>query len=432
MTTNVVPVSLLSAYIRQLFENDALLSDVWVEGEVSDVFVSRAGHVYFTLRDDESQLKSVLFRGMAQRQRLLPAIGDSIVAHGRVTTFERDGTYQLYVDVIEQAGQGPLALQFELLRQKLESEGLFDESRKRPLPDLARVIAVVTSAEGAVWHDIQTVFRRRFPLVHLLLSPTPVQGSAAPDGVVEALESVQRDGRAQIVIVARGGGSAEDLAAFNDERIARAVFGCRIPVVSAIGHETDWTIIDLVADLRAPTPTAAAELCSPSATELLAEIREIGRRSLRTASSCVQDLRTEVANLERGLERRSPRAIFGGYRSEIDRARSTVASLAAHSLRDARFASAYEAGRIKRLTSQSIDRRRAQFNLARAVLDALDPMTVLSRGYAAIANPATGQPISGIAELLAGQSISARFTDGQISARVERVDAIRGVRQNGR
>ena len=208
MTASVVPVGLLSSYLRQLIENDPLLADIWIEGEVSSVFTSRSGHVYFTLSEPEAQLKCVLFRGYAQRQRLLPVPGDQIAAHGRISIYERDGTYQLTADVIEHAGQGLMALQFERLRQRLESEGLFDVARKRPLPSMPRCIGVVTSAEGAVWHDILTVLRRRYPLAHVILSPAPVQGAAAPDGIVAALARLQRDGRAELVIVARGGGSS--------------------------------------------------------------------------------------------------------------------------------------------------------------------------------------------------------------------------------
>jgi exodeoxyribonuclease VII large subunit len=423
VTASVVPVSLLSLYIRQLFENDALLSDIWVDGEVSEVFVSRAGHVYFTLRDDQSQIKSVLFRGMAQRQRVLPAIGDNIVAHGRVTTYERDGTYQLYVDLVEHAGQGILALQFELLRQKLESEGLFDESRKRPLPAIPRVIAVVTSAEGAVWHDIQTVLRRRFPLVQLLLSPTPVQGSSAPDGIVVALERVQRDGRAEFVIVARGGGSAEDLACFNDERVARAVFGCRIPVISAIGHETDWTIIDLVADLRAPTPSAAAELCTPSSIELLDDICELNRQNRRAAVAAIQVHQLAVADFGRRLERLSPAEVVGGHRGEIDRMRLSISGAVKHLIGDIRFALEHDQTRLGHLVMTSLDVRNAQLALQSAVLDALDPMAVLTRGYAAIADEKSGEIIVNARAAESGQAIVARFADGEVAARVERVDA---------
>ena len=306
MSRQVVSIPLLTSYIRELLESDELLSDLWVEGEVAETFVARSGHVYFTLRDTDSQLKCVLFRAQAQRLRSMPRAGDQIAAHGRISVYERDGAYQLYVDLIQPAGLGILALQLELLRQQLAAEGLFEPSRKRPIPTMPSCIGVVTSAEGAVWHDIQHVLRRRFPLVHLLLASTPVQGDNAPAGIVAALQALQDDGRADVIIVARGGGSAEDLWCFNDERVVRAVFACRVPVVSGVGHETDWTLIDDVADLRAPTPSAAAELCSPSIVDLAARIVDLQRRGTRSIVDQVADCRDSLADLSSRLARLTP------------------------------------------------------------------------------------------------------------------------------
>lgn len=427
---NVVPVALLSSYIRELFETDPLLSDIWVEGEVSEVFTSRAGHVYFTLRDAESQIKSVLFRGNALRQRLLPAVGDMIAAHGRVTTFERDGVYQLYVDVIQHAGQGLLALQFERLRQKLEADGLFDESRKRQLPPMPSCIGVVTSAEGAVWHDILNVLRRRYPLAHLILSPAPVQGDQAPSGLVAALDRIQRDGRAEIVIVARGGGSAEDLACFNDERVARAVFACRIPVISAVGHETDWTIIDMVADLRAPTPSAAAELCSPSVAELQEDLRAAQERATNAIVGVMRNWRDDVASRERVLDRHRPESQLRTYRDEIARL-ALATGIVKRSILPARRASFLLAGEgLDRNGRSSLDERRADVVRYGAVLEALSPAHVIGRGFAALEAQDSGDLITSIADVRTGQRMIAWLRDGHISASVERVDGIPGVGHN--
>ena len=431
MTSQVVPVSLLSSYIRQLFETDALLSDVWVEGEVSEVFVSRAGHVYFTLRDAESQIKSVLFKGAAQRQRIVPVVGDQIAAHGRVTTYERDGVYQLYVDVIEHAGQGLFALQFEQLRQKLETEGLFDQSRKRALPDMPRTIGVVTSEQGAVWHDIQTVLRRRYPLAELVLSPAPVQGANAPEGIVRAIDLIQRDGRSELLIIARGGGSVEDLSCFNDERVARAVFACRIPVISAIGHETDWTIIDYVADLRAPTPSAAAELCAPSIDSLYESARLLQERATAAFLTFQREGREEVATFGRMLERHTPVSLIERNRREISQLKLAVGASRRAMIVPGKSMLERECERLSLMTKTSIIAKRTQSQRSFDVLQALNPISVMARGFAVLEDAVSGNLIIDSTSATVGQQITAHLADGSIRAKIERVDADRGVRHNG-
>jgi exodeoxyribonuclease VII large subunit len=430
VTAQVVPVGLLSSYIRQLFDNDPILGDVWIEGEVSNLFTSRSGHVYFTLGDGECQIKCALFRSFAQRQRLLPSPGDQLAAHGRVSIYERDGTYQLYADVVEHAGQGLLALQFERLRQKLEADGLFDDARKRPLPVLPRYIAVVTSAEGAVWHDIQTVLRRRYPLAHLILSPAPVQGVHAPEGIVTALERIQIDGRAELVILARGGGSAEDLACFNDERVARAVFACRVPVISAVGHETDWTILDLVADLRAPTPSAAAELCAPS-IESLFELVNVSTDRLRAAVGGYVDTARDALGGERAhLERVSPEMRLYDARAELVRLRTglgVVATAHVPALR-IRLESAHD--ELRRCGQVPLTDRRSQLSRLQAVIGVLDPTTVLRRGYAILEHPATGAVVSSVNQVDRGVPINARLHDGVLTVVVDNIDADLGVGHN--
>jgi exodeoxyribonuclease VII large subunit len=324
-----------------------------------------------------------------------------------------------------------LALQFELLRQKLEAEGLFDVERKRPLPLFPKAIAVVTSAEGAVWQDIQSILRRRFPLVHLILSAAPVQGDSAPEGIVAALERVQTDGRAELVIVARGGGSAEDLSWFNDERIARAIFACRIPVVSAVGHETDWTIADLVADLRAPTPSAAAELCTPSIVDLMDDVQDCIHRSVSAATNGLMTMRTEGADFERRVARLSPAIFVAAQRTELDRQkrslrRASSALIAAERTTADSARQSLEAHITGMLTAMGRDLERSA-----AVLDALNPSAILARGYAAIEDGSSGKSITAVAALHAKQSIRARFADGAVTAVVDRVDVNDGVGQNG-
>jgi exodeoxyribonuclease VII large subunit len=430
VTTRVVSVALLASYIRQLFEADELLADIWIEGEVSELFASRAGHVYFTLRDAESQIKCVLFRNVAIRQKLLPRVGDQVAAHGRVSTYERDGTYQLYVDAVEHAGQGALALQFELMRQRLESEGLFDESRKRPLPPLPRWIGVVTSAEGAVWQDIQTVLRRRYPLAHLLLAATPVQGESAPDGVVEALTRLQQDGRAELIIVARGGGSAEDLAAFNDERIARAVFACRVPVISAIGHETDWTIIDLVADVRAATPSAAAELCAPSRESLASMVADLHGRAFNVVRAASECSRSQVAGYGRLVERHTPALLVKRYRDEIQGGQLVIGAWRRATLDPLQAVVDRDQAKLGAAFSTRFGEKRTESAGRIAVLEALNPRRVIARGYAVLEDAESGRLVASPADTEVGRSLIAHVASGRITARVVSVDSHGGVGHN--
>lgn len=399
MIGQVVPVGLLTSYIRELFEGDDLLADVWVEGEVSNLYRAQSGHAYFTLKDSESVLKCALFRGQAARQRYPLRPGEQIAAHGRITVYERDGAYQLYVDVVQPAGLGLLALQLERLRLQLEAEGLFDEARKRPLPPAPRVIGVVTSPDGAVWHDIQTVLRRRYPLTEVILAPTAVQGERAPEAIVAALAALQLDGQAEVIILARGGGSTEDLWAFNDERVARAVFACRVPVVSGVGHETDWTIVDAVADLRAPTPSAAAELCVPSILDLSERIALLRARVLRDGADDVRTKSSALDRLSERLGRLDPR------RQTADRRRTL--------------------GELVRRAGQSQTNQTAsaatRVAANRDLLRALDPRAVLGRGYAALSTPPMESPVWGADQVSLGQELNVHLMNGTVRARVSRV-----------
>ena len=407
MRIQILPVELLTSYVRELLDGDGLLADVWVEGEVSNLFRAQSGHVYFTLRGDDSQLKCALFRTHAARQRALPRTGDQVAAHGHVTLYERDGTLQLYVDVVQPAGLGLAALQLERLRQQLAAEGLFDEGRKRRLPPSPRVVGVVTSPDGAVWHDIQNVLRRRYPFTELLLSPTLVQGERAPGAIVAALEALQVDGRAEVIILARGGGSAEDLAAFNDEIVVRAVFACRVPVVTGVGHETDRTLVDEVADLRAPTPSAAAELCVPSVAEITERLGEARERLERGVELALDGGRVRLRHLQAHLRRLDPGRT-------ITPRQALVRGLAERGVRRQRA---------------SLDAARGRLALQVGLLRALDPAAVLGRGYAVLADSATGAPISRVAEASPGQGVRADLADGALLGRIEDVRAARRPRR---
>jgi len=401
VTASVLPVSIVISYLRELVESDEILSDIWIEGEVFNLFAAKSGHRYFTLRGDESQLKCVMFRTFAARQRVDIASGDQVAVHGRLSVYEKDGAVQLYVDLVQPAGLGLAALQFEQLRQRLEAEGLFDDSRKRPLPPVPRTIGVVTSPDGAVWHDIQNVLRRRYPLVEVVLAPTLVQGARAPAAIVAALDALQSDGRAEVIIVARGGGAAEDLIAFNDESVIRAVFACRVPVVSGVGHETDWTLIDAVADYRAPTPSAAAEVCVPSQYEIAVRLEESRERLLRGMGLILDAEQERFRHLAASLRRLGPRQSIASHQVLIK-------SLATRNSRNQQTALVNARARLH-----------AQANLLRA----LNPTAVLGRGYAVLSDAASGQPIARITETAAGRSVHAALADGAFQARIETVQA---------
>jgi exodeoxyribonuclease VII large subunit len=271
----VLSVSQALSYLRELLETDYLLADVWISGEVSGPRTQPSGHTYFTLKDATSQMRGVLFRSAFVRQRRMAEHlehGAQVIVHGRITIYEARGELQIVVDFVQPEGVGLRQAQFERLRTQLEEEGLFAADRKRPLPSFPKRIGVVTSAAGAVFHDICNVLTRRWPMAEVVLAPTPVQGPEAPYGIVGAIETLNLEGDVDVIIVARGGGSVEELWTFNEEAVARAVFGSLIPVVSAVGHETDFTICDYVADLRAPTPSAAAELVVPDSRQFRARL----------------------------------------------------------------------------------------------------------------------------------------------------------------
>ena len=318
MTAGVVSVEDLSSYIRSLLERDALLQDVWVEGEVSRFTIASSGHAYLTLQQDSARIDGVMWRALVGRQRFIPRVGDNIVVHGKITTYDRQGKYQLLADVFQPAGIGILQLRLEQLRQKLEAEGLFDPARKRELPLFPRRIGVATSATGAVWHDIQTVIGRRYPLAELVLAPTLVQGDGAPDAIVSALALLQGEPDLDLIILARGGGSMEDLWCFNDERVARAIFASRYPVISAIGHETDVTIADYVADIRAPTPSAAAELAVPSREELAGFLNGLTTHAAMLVEQRIETATAQLSALVHRLERTSPAYRLVQQHADVD------------------------------------------------------------------------------------------------------------------
>lgn len=401
----VLEVSELTAYLKDLLQSDPVLSDVWVRGEISNFTRSAAGHIYFTLKSDSSQLRCVLFRGAARFLNFQPANGDAIVAHGNVSIYEVSGQYQFYVDLIQPEGVGLLQLQFEELRLRLEREGLFDVARKRPLPRYPRCIGVVTSSTGAVWHDIQNVLTRRYPLCGLILSPAQVQGAEAPASIIAALQALLDDGRAEVIIVGRGGGSAEDLACFNDERVARAIFAASVPIVSAVGHETDVTIADYVADLRAPTPSAAAELVAPHVREMAQEIVELHDRA---HDAVLATLREARATADRNLFRMSRVSPEGAIRQERQRLDLLLDTM-------------------RQNIGGRVEAERNRISATTRELALLHPQQIMERGYAMVIDRATGVRALAAAALRPSQEVLLRFHDGMAGATVTEVDLRRKV-----
>lgn len=399
MTSRIIRVGLLAAYLREVVETDDVLQDVWVEGEISSFTVAASGHAYFAIKDESAAIDCVMWKPARLRQSFQPRVGEQVVVHGGATIYEKNTRFQIRTDVIYPAGAGILQLQLEQLTQQLEAEGLFDPSRKRPLPAFPRRMGVVTSPTGAVWHDIQHVARRRYPLVELVLAPAIMQGAEAPASVVQALAMIY-SADVDIIVIARGGGSADDLWAFNDERIARAVFASPVPIVSAIGHETDTSIVDLVADVRAPTPSAAAEMTVPDIDELGAHIEALLARSLVAVRSGIAARASETTSLQHRLALRSPQAGLEFMRVSLQA----------------------EQQRLARAALQAVQRRNTELAIANASLRALDPSALLDRGYAHVSDPDTGVVVTSAGILSPGDRIVARFADGSVHAAVDVVD----------
>ncbi|MCA9969380.1 MAG: exodeoxyribonuclease VII large subunit [Anaerolineales bacterium] len=393
-------VTELTAYIRELFEIDFRLQDVEVEGEISNFTRARSGHWYFTLKDANAQLKCVVWRSAAERLRFVPRDGDAVVAHGRLSVYEAGGVYQLYADGLQPAGRGDLALAFEQLKQRLADEGLFDAARKRPIPAFPRKIGIVTSADAAALRDILNVLGRRWPLVQVLVAPTLVQGAAAPAQIVRALRWL--DGRDDVdtILIARGGGSMEDLWAFNDEQVARAVFAARHPIISGVGHEVDFTIVDFVADLRAPTPSAAAELAVPDMAEVAAQLAELRIRLQGSMLDGLASRQWDVQQLQRTLRHLSPRMRLDSHRQRLDGL----------------------AGRLTQVMARQLERRRAQLALPETRLRAVSPLATLARGYA-IVRGEDGQIVRSVAQVQPAQRLAVQVADGQLDVRVMAVNS---------
>jgi exodeoxyribonuclease VII large subunit len=390
-------VSQLTGHIKRIIDDDPVLDDVWVEGEVSNFSRASSGHCYFTLKDAGAQVPCVMWRNVADTQNYLPASGDLVLAHGNVSVYEAGGRYQLYVDRIQPAGVGNLYIEFEQLKAQLEAEGLFDPQRKRPLPPLPRRIGVVTSPTAAALRDILNVLGRRYPLAEVLLSPTQVQGEAAPPQIVAAIEALNEREDVNVIVIARGGGSLEDLWAFNDERVARAVAASRIPTVCGVGHETDFSLADFAADVRAPTPSAAAELVAPDRAELRACVAGLSAALVAALRGEIEERRWRLAEQVRALKHLSPEARLAQARQRVDDLLARAEAAICHNLALSR----------ERLIG-------LRWRLASA-----SPLGTLERGYAIVRRQAKGEVVQSTGQVAPGDALDVRVADGEFEAEVK-------------
>jgi exodeoxyribonuclease VII large subunit len=396
----ILTVSALNRYVRDMFESDPRLESAWLEGEVSNFRRAPSGHCYFTLKDELAQLRCVWFAGRVPAATGLwsrvPRDGDQVVVHGRVTLYEPRGDYQLAVNLVQPAGVGVLQLRFEELRARLEREGLFDEGRKRPIPRVPEVIGLVTSPHGAVVHDVLRVIERRFRAVRVVVAPTPVQGDGATGQICAAIEALNDLVAPDVIVVARGGGSLEDLWCFNEEAVARAIYGSRAPVVTGVGHETDVTVADLVADLRAPTPSAAAELVVPDGRECQAWLESCRARLFELGVDRLSLERERVRECQRRLARVAPTHGIADRRRDVADLAERATLLLRHRLA---------------LGRMTLVGRTAQ-------LAALSPQAVLDRGFAIVRRGDGGGVVRSPDEVRSGERLSIRVAAGAFGALV--------------
>jgi len=389
-------ISDINRYLRQMLEDDPQLQDLWVQGEISNYSRPASGHLYFTLKDSSAALKCVMWRSDAQRNKLPLRDGLAVEVHGKVSMYEAGGQLQLYADLIRPAGEGRLYQEFLRLKAMLEAEGLFDPIRKRSMPPFPHRIGIVTSPTGAALQDMLNTLRRRYPLAEVILSPTPVQGDEAPAGIVAALERLNQAARPDIILVARGGGSLEDLWAFNDERVVRTIAASEAPVITGIGHETDFTLADFAADLRAPTPTAAAELATPNRLDLLATVEEQTNRLNKTMLSIISDLRWQLNDQHNRLQRYSPLNRINNYRQRQDEITHRLHSAMLHN------------EQLRRIHLESLHTR----------LESLNPAAVLKRGFAILTRREDDQVITSYRQVRSDDEVQVQVSDGKFSAKV--------------
>ena len=395
MAQNVISVTQLNEYIRSRMDADEMLAGVAVKGEISNYKMYPSGHHYFTLKDEGGALKCVMFKGNAVRLRFRPENGMKVIAMGRVTVFPRDGAYQLYCTAMAMDGIGDLYAAFEQLKAKLAAQGLFDPAHKKPIPKYPGTIGIVTSSAGAAVHDMLRILRKRYPLSKVLLLPVRVQGVEAPSEIAAAIRYANHFRLADLLIVGRGGGSIEDLWAFNDERVAYAIYESKIPVISAVGHEPDVTISDFVADLRAATPSNAAELAVPDQDALRQQLDSMAAAMASGLHRQVRSARQHLDVLSKSPALMSPMGYLNQKKQNLELLRNRLISA----------------------QNRSVDRRKRYYVELTAKLDAMSPLKVLTRGYA-MAQAADGTVIRSVKQVDSGDEITVLLSDGRISATV--------------
>lgn len=397
--TLVLSVSQLNRYIKMNFDADENLANIFISGEISN-FTNhyRTGHLYFTLKDDSAAVRAVMFNSSAKRLKFMPEDGMKVIARGRVSVYEASGQYQLYVDDMQPDGVGALNLAYEQLKEKLQKEGLFSELHKKPLPPYPEKVGVITSPTGAAVRDIINVLGRRFPYAEIVFCPVLVQGEGAHLQLTDAVNMFNSERAADVIIIGRGGGSIEDLWEFNDEGLARAVYNSEIPVISAVGHETDFTICDFVADMRAPTPSAAAELAVPDANELQYALSALKNRMFLNVSSGIADRRSRLEYLTSKGALKSPDEMLSNRSQRLDTAFSKMLS-------------SYE---------NRIGGKKVEFISAATALSKLDPMSVLMRGFAFVSDK-NGKNVYSSQALAKGDKINVRFHDGSAVCEVKEI-----------
>jgi exodeoxyribonuclease VII large subunit len=397
--TLVLSVSQLNRYIKMNFDADENLANIFISGEISN-FTNhyRTGHLYFTLKDDSAAVRAVMFNSSAKRLKFMPEDGMKVIARGRVSVYEASGQYQLYVDDMQPDGVGALNLAYEQLKEKLQKEGLFSEFHKKPLPPYPEKVGVITSPTGAAVRDIINVLGRRFPYAEIVFCPVLVQGEGAHLQLTDAVNLFNSERAADVIIIGRGGGSIEDLWEFNDEGLARAVYNSKIPVISAVGHETDFTICDFVADMRAPTPSAAAELAVPDANELQYALSALKNRMFLNVSSGIADRRSRLEYLTSKGALKSPDEMLSNRSQRLDTAFSKMLS-------------SYE---------NRIGGKKVEFISAATALSKLDPMSVLMRGFAFVSDK-NGKNVYSSQALAKGDKINVRFHDGSAVCEVKEI-----------
>ncbi len=396
-----ISVTELNSVIKNLFDSESLFSDIYVRGEISNFKVHSSGHYYFTLKDEGSAIKAVMFRSSAIGLPFIPENGMKVIAHGRVSSYVRDGQYQLYTDSMEPDGIGSLYIAFEQLKGKLSAEGLFDESRKKPIPKIPKRVGVITSPTGAAVRDIINITGRRFPFAEIVLFPSLVQGPDAPLSLCKGIRYFNENNNVDTIIIGRGGGSLEDLWAFNDETLARTISSSHIPVISAVGHETDFTIADFVADMRAPTPSAAAEIAVPDTSELKRKINNIISRESSVLKVRIDAYKKRLNILEKTRVLSSPMNMIDDKKMLILEISKSIESLFTRFLSDNKSALSTQAGK----------------------LEALNPLSIISRGYSAIFD-SKGEVIKSVDDVTIGERVSLKVSDGLIKADVVSVEKV--------